>query len=58
ICEPCLAGKMHANPFPSSTHRARAPLHLIHSDVHGPLPVRTPSASGYRYWVTFIDDHT
>ena len=29
---------------------------LTHSDVHGPLPVRT--ASGYRYWITFIDDST
>src|SRR6202021_348882 len=37
ICEPCLAGKMHANPFPSSEHRASKPLELIHSDVHGPV---------------------
>ena len=22
ICEPCLVGKMHANPFPSSEHCA------------------------------------
>ena len=29
-------------------------LHLVHSDVHGPLPVRTHS--GYRYWITFIND--
>src|SRR5437868_3994261 len=56
ICEPCLAGKMHANPFPSSQHRQSAPLALVHSDVHGPLPVRTHS--GYRYWATFIDDAT
>ena len=26
---------------------------LIHTDLHGPLPVTT--AEGYRYWVTFID---
>jgi len=56
ICEPCLAGKMHANPFPSSEHRASKPLELIHSDVHGPVVVRT--RSGFRYWVTFIDDYT
>jgi hypothetical protein len=54
ICEPCLAGKMHANPFPLSTHRQSTPLALVHSDIHGPLPVRTHS--GYRYWVTYIDD--
>ena len=55
ICEPCLAGKMHANPFPSSYHRAQNVLQLIHSDVHD---VGVISYSGYRYWVTFIDDHS
>ena len=55
ICEPCLSGKLNAAPFPSSSSRASRPLELVHSDVHGPLPVRTPS--GMRYWVTFIDDY-
>ena len=56
ICEPCLAGKMNAHPFPSSTNRAANPLDLIHSDLHGPFKTRTHS--GYRYWITFIDDNT
>ena len=56
ICEPCLCGKLNAAPFPSSPSRADRPLALVHSDVHGPLPVRT--ASGYRYWSTWIDDQT
>src|SRR5277367_6367133 len=56
ICEPCLAGKMHANPFPSSDHRATTPLELIHTDVHGPVSICTHS--GFRYWVMFIDDCT
>ena len=34
ICEPCLTGKMHANPFPSSSWRATRPLELVHSNVH------------------------
>lgn len=55
ICEPCLAGKLNAAPFPSFTSRTTRPLALIHSDVHGPLPVRTHS--GYRYWSTWIDDY-
>ena len=54
ICEPCLAGKMVADPFHSSSHQASNLLELIHSDVHG--PIRTPSHSGFLYWVTFIDD--
>src|SRR6202789_1608872 len=56
VCEPCLSGKMNANPFPSSTTRASKPLELIHTDLHGPFKVRT--VSGYRYWITFIDDFT
>ena len=55
ICEPCLAGKMHANPFPSSSWRASRPLELVHSDVH---EVPYCSFSGFRYWVTFIDDYS
>jgi len=55
ICEPCLAGKMHFNPFPSSSSPTQ-PLKLVHSDLHGPLPVAT--REGYRYWITFIDDAT
>ncbi|KAJ2911395.1 hypothetical protein MD484_g9020, partial [Candolleomyces efflorescens] len=55
ICEPCLAGKQHRDPFPSLTsNRASNLLARIHSDLHGPLQTQTPS--GYRYWVTFIDD--
>src|SRR5258705_4450584 len=47
---------MHSNPFPSSPSHATQPLELVHSDLHGPLPVRT--REGYRYWMTFIDDAT
>ena len=56
ICEPCLAGKLHANPFPLSSSHASRPLELVHSDVHGPISVQTHS--GFRYWVLFIDDYT
>ena len=56
ICEPCLSGKMNANPFPPSKTRASKPLELIHTDLHGPFKTRT--ISGYRYWITFIDDYT
>jgi transposase InsO family protein len=55
ICEPCLAGKMHANPFTSSDNRTNELLELIHSDLHY---ISTASHSGYSYWITFIDDHS
>ena len=57
ICEPCLAGKQHRVAVPKvALHRATELLALVHSDVHGPLPVR--SRMGYRYWITFIDDYS
>jgi GAG-pre-integrase domain len=56
ICQPCLSGKMNANPFPSSITCATKPLELIHTDLHGPF--RTRTMSGYLYWITFIDDCT
>jgi hypothetical protein len=53
-CEPCIVGKHHANPFPKkASHRAMCLLQHIHSDMH---MVPVPTSSGYRYWVTFIDD--
>src|SRR6201999_1621696 len=54
VCIPCLAGKMHANPFPSTGHSTPDILGLIHMDLVGPMPVRTHS--GFRYFVGFHDD--
>ena len=55
ICEPCLAGGQHRGPIPKTASScAKDLLGLVHSDVKGPLPVRTPE--GYQFWVTFIDD--
>src|SRR5882762_4604709 len=43
---------MHANPFPALQSQSSHPLQLIHTDVHGPLPIRTHS--GFRYWVSLL----
>ena len=57
VCEHCISAKQHRAPFPNkSAHQAKAPLELIVSDIHGPFPICT--MSGYRYWITFTDDHT
>jgi transposase InsO family protein len=53
VCEPCLAGKMHADPFPSTGTKTRGVLDLVHADLVQ-MPVRTHS--GYRYFVGFHDD--
>jgi transposase InsO family protein len=53
-CEPCIVGKHHANPFPAkASHRATHMLERVHSDLH---MVPTATASGYRYWMMFIDN--
>ncbi|KDQ07218.1 hypothetical protein BOTBODRAFT_120333 [Botryobasidium botryosum FD-172 SS1] len=44
ICKPCIHGKQHHDPFPKlASSRATRPLELMHSDLHGPLPVQTKS---------------
>jgi len=53
VCEPCLAGKMHANPFLSSDTRDTELLGLVYSDFHS---VGTSSNGEFMYWITFIDD--
>ena len=55
ICESCLAGKQHRTAVPLiAQNRATKPLELVHSDLHGPLPVQ--SRNHYKYWIVFIDD--
>jgi len=46
---------MHANPFTTSNNQMSAPLELIHSHIHD---VNLRTFTGYRYWVTFIDDYS
>jgi len=53
ICEPCLAGKMHARPFSSTGTITTGVLDLIHSDL---VQMPTASMSGYRYFIAFHDD--
>ena len=53
VCEPCLAGKMHARSFPSTGTVTTRVLELVHADLVE-MPVRT--AQGFRYFVGFHDD--
>ena len=48
-----VLGKIIRKPFPQSEHKSKEPLDLVHSDVCGPMSVK--SFSGYSYCVTFID---
>jgi hypothetical protein len=54
-CEHCIAGKISRKPF-GKAKRAEAPLHIIHSDICGPMSVR--ARHGASYFITFIDDYS
>ena len=55
-CGPCMLGKQHRLPFPTSETASTKPLELVHTDLCGPLPV--PSKGGNKYFVTLLDDYT
>jgi hypothetical protein len=55
-CVPCVQGKQHRTPFPTSKTKATVPLEQVHSDLAGPMPVR--SFSGKRYMMTIWDEAT
>jgi hypothetical protein len=52
-----MVGKQCQRMIPQKTHsKAKEVLELIHIDICGPLS--TPSLSGSRYFITFIDDYS
>ena len=56
-CESCQFTKHHRLPSsPRVNKRAIAPFELVHLDVWGPCPVVSPT--GFRYFVTFVDDYS
>lgn len=56
ICEECIKGKLSQSKFSLSLSRESESLKLIHTDLCGPMPTKTPS--GNRYFLTFIDDYS
>lgn len=53
-CEVCCEGKQSRLPFSKEGTRAKGPLEIIHSDVCGPMEIK--SIGGSRYFLTFEDD--
>jgi transposase InsO family protein len=55
VCASCVLGKHHRGFFDKrASYHASGPLQLVHSDLCGPLS--SPSFSGCKYFLTFIDD--
>ncbi|KAL4011672.1 hypothetical protein IC575_028733 [Cucumis melo] len=56
-CDSCQFAKFHRlNSSPRVNKRASAPFELVHYDIWDPYPV--VSQTGFRYFVTFVDDHS
>ena len=47
---------MTKRPFPAKGNRTNALLELVHTNVYGPINIRP--RGGYKYFTTFIDDHS
>ena len=57
-CTACLQGKQTAKVNRKPQRQAKEPLELIHSDLGDLSKEKTPSLSGSRYFILFIDDYT
>jgi hypothetical protein len=53
VCNACQMAKSHQLLFHDSNNHSSSQLQLMHTDVWGPT-IR--SSSGYRYYVSFIND--
>jgi hypothetical protein len=55
VCAGCVLGKHHWDSFDKrASWHASSPLQLVQSDLCGPFS--SPSFSGCKYLLTFIDD--
>ena len=57
VCSGCVLRKHHQDNFGKrASWHASTPLQLVHNDLCGPLPA--VSFSGFKYFLTFIDDYS
>jgi hypothetical protein len=55
VCASCVHGKHHRDSFEKrASWHTSGPLQRVHSDLCG--PISSPSFSGCKYFLTFIDD--
>lgn len=54
LCDVCVLGKHHRDPFLTSQSTTKQVLDLVHSDICGPMEVQTPGKK--KYFLTCIDD--
>ena len=54
-CHGCELGKSTRKPFPGSAKTTSRILEIVHSDLAGPMQIK--SIQGFSYIATFVDDH-
>lgn len=54
VCETCIKGKHSRKPFSDKGNRATQFLELVHTDLCGPMPIKSNGSN--RYILTFVDD--
>lgn len=55
-CEICMKGKFTRLPFKKENNRKSEILEIIHTDICGPIKVK--SNGGSQYFITFTDDYS
>ncbi|GJW93299.1 retrovirus-related pol polyprotein from transposon RE2 [Tanacetum coccineum] len=56
-CDSCeFAKHKRVHLSPRANKRVASPFELVHSDIWGPCPIT--SKSGFKYFVTFVDDYS
>ncbi|TXG57696.1 hypothetical protein EZV62_015525 [Acer yangbiense] len=55
-CDACKLGKMHQLPYNRSEIKSKSPLEMVYTDIWGPSPM--VSATGHKYYISFVDDYT
>ena len=56
LCEACQTEKFYRLHFPITDIKSKSSLELVHIDLWGPSPIC--SRDGYKYYISFVDDHT
>lgn len=55
VCDVCMRAKQMRKPFAKERTRATRALEIIHTDVCGPIDLRT--WDGNKYFITFLHDY-
>ena len=56
VCEACMMGKQHQQPFSQEASKAKAPLELVHTNLCGKMNMA--ALGGSSYFMTLMDNYS